>query len=135
MLEVSESKDHKPVDAATVVEECVKGCLASDLITAADEIVSKWHIRLEKGYPTPFIGRNELLSKVQPTLLAHGIYSRGRFGAWKYEVANQDHSMMQGVEAVEAILGVGAEITVHDPNKVNAGQKNTERRLGLLKKE
>ena len=135
MLEVSENKDHKPVDVSTVVEECVKGCIASDLITEADEVVSKWHIRLEKGYPTPFIGRNELLDKVQPGLLKAGIYSRGRFGAWKYEVANQDHSMLQGVEAVEAALGVGTEVTVHDPNKVNAGQKNTERRLGLAGKK
>lgn len=132
MLEVSEST-YKPVNIDTVVEECVKGCLASDLITEKDEIVSKWSIRLEKGYPTPFIGRNELLDQVQPTLNKHNIFSRGRFGGWKYEVANQDHSMMQGVEAVEKICGVGEEITYFDPNKVNAGQKNTERRLGLSK--
>ena len=129
MLEVSESA-HKPVDQATLMAECVKGCIASNLITAKDVIVSKWHKRFHKGYPTPFVGRNELLMRVQPTLKENGIYSRGRFGGWKYEVANQDHSMMQGVEAVEDMLGVGQEITYWEPNTVNA-TKNTDRRLGL----
>jgi protoporphyrinogen oxidase len=130
MLEVSESA-HKPVNQPTLIEDCLKGCLASTLLTSADEVVSKWHIRLEKGYPTPFVGRNALLDQVQPTLQRHGIYSRGRFGGWKYEVANQDHSMMQGVEAVEEILGVGKEITYWKPDVVNA-TKNVDRRLSNL---
>jgi len=131
MLEVSEST-YKPVDQETLIEDCIKGCLASDLLKPTDVIVSKWHKRLAKGYPTPFTGRNDLLKQVQPLLEAKGIYSRGRFGGWKYEVANQDHSMMQGVEAVEQILGQGKEITYHAPGVVNA-TKETTRRLGLLK--
>jgi len=136
MLEVSESQ-YKPVDQATLMEACIQGCIDSQLLTEHDEIVSKWHKRLAKGYPTPFVGRNELLGKVQPTLEAHGILSRGRFGGWKYEVANQDHSMMQGVEAVERALdGLGRpeeepeEATYRFPDRVNAA-KNTVRRLGL----
>jgi UDP-galactopyranose mutase len=27
-----------------------------------------------------------------------GVCSRGRFGAWRYEVGNMDHSVAQGVE-------------------------------------
>lgn len=132
MLEVSESV-HKPVDQATLIDECVRGCLNSNLLTADDEIVSKWHIRLAKGYPTPFVGRNDLLDVVQPHLEGKQIYSRGRFGGWKYEVANQDHSMMQGVECVERILGIGEEVTYRSPNIVNS-TKETTRRLGLLQK-
>ena len=48
------------------------------------------------------------------------IYSRGRFGAWKYEVSNQDHSLMQGVEAVENIVRGNAELTLSAPHFVNA---------------
>jgi protoporphyrinogen oxidase len=132
MLEVSEST-HKPVDQATLIEDCLRGCYASDLITPDHEVVSKWHKRLAQGYPTPFIGRNELLAKVQPTLKAHGVYSRGRFGGWKYEVANQDHSMMQGVEALEDCLGLSEEITYWNPNAVNTA-RNVGRRLSMLPK-
>jgi protoporphyrinogen oxidase len=127
MLEVSESPV-KPVNVETVVEECLQGCIACDLLTPQDDVVSKWSIRLHHGYPTPFLGRNELLNRVQPALQNHDIFSRGRFGGWKYEVANQDHSMMQGVEAVEKILGLGEEITYWNPNQVNT-VRNTDRRL------
>lgn len=132
MLEVSEST-FKPVDQETLMEACIQGCFHSNLLTPEDEIVSKWHKRLAKGYPTPFVGRNDLLNQVQPHLQKADIFSRGRFGGWKYEVANQDHSMMQGVECVEKILGLGEEETYHFPSKVNA-TKETTRRLGLLRK-
>jgi hypothetical protein len=32
------------------------------------------------------------------------VYSRGRFGAWRYEVGNMDHSVAQGVEWVNRIV-------------------------------
>jgi hypothetical protein len=33
-----------------------------------------------------------------------GIFSRGRFGSWKSEIGNQDHSLRQGVELVDRWL-------------------------------
>ena len=50
------------------------------------------------------------------------IYSRGRFGAWKYEVANQDHSFSQGYECVERLVNRGGpeyEPTLFTPDVVN----------------
>jgi UDP-galactopyranose mutase len=41
---------------------------------------------------------------LQPWLEARDVYSRGRFGGWKYEVANMDHSVMQGVEWAERMV-------------------------------
>jgi protoporphyrinogen oxidase len=109
MAEVSESPE-KPVALATIVDEVVAAFERCGLIDRAN-VVSRWHCRLEHGYPTPWLGRDEVLAEAEHGLHAAGIYSRGRFGAWKYEVSNQDHSLMQGVEAVDRILSGDAERT------------------------
>ena len=106
MGEVSESPD-KPVDAATMVADVVEGFRSCGFITSSD-VVSTWHRRLPHGYPTPWVGRDAVLEEVDQALQRENIFSRGRFGAWKYEVSNQDHSFMQGVEAVDRVL-VGAD--------------------------
>lgn len=75
-----------------------------------------------------------MLAKAQPWLRERGIWSRGRFGAYKYEVANQDHSVMLGVEAADNMLFGAKEVTLSHPNIVNV-KKNTEllySRLGCL---
>lgn len=47
---------------------------------------------------------------LHPYLESHHVYSRGRFGAWRYEVGNIDHSVAQGVEWGDRIrLGQGAD--------------------------
>jgi protoporphyrinogen oxidase len=102
MAEISESPD-KPVDATRVIDETIAGFAGSGFIDPA-AVVSRWHRRLEHGYPTPWLGRDEVLGPVEAGLRADGIFSRGRFGAWKYEVSNQDHSVMQGVETVNHLL-------------------------------
>ena len=109
MAEISESPD-KPVDAARVVDEVIAGFADSRFIDPA-AVVSRWHRRLEHGYPTPWLGRDDVLGPVEAGLRAGGIFSRGRFGAWKYEVSNQDHSVMQGVETVNHLLAGTRERT------------------------
>ena len=111
MAEVSESPG-KPVDAQTVVAEVVSGLRSCGLIDPA-HVVSTWHRRLEHGYPTPWLGRDAVLDPIHDALGAASILSRGRFGAWKYEVSNQDHSFMQGVEAADRILSGSHEPTFH----------------------
>ncbi len=43
-----------------------------------------------------------VIGTIQPWLRSKDIWSRGRFGAWLYEIGNMDHSAMQGVEFVDA---------------------------------
>ena len=119
MAEVSESAD-KPVDQAAVVQQTIDGLKAAQLIGPEAVIESIWHRRLEHGYPTPFLRRDALLNHIEPALYAMKILSRGRFGAWKYEVGNMDHSFMQGVEAVNHILFGAPETTLHFPAVINA---------------
>lgn len=107
MTEVGESS-HSPV-AGDVVASVVSALAARGLLNG--HIVSRWHRRLEYGYPTPWRQRDEVLGEAEAFLRSHDVFSRGRFGAWKYEVSNQDHSVMQGVEAVDNILLNTAERT------------------------
>jgi hypothetical protein len=67
-------------------------------------VVSRWYASIEHGYPTPFLGRDSLLPIIQAKLSEIGIFSRGRFGGWRYEISNQDHSFMQGVEVVDHVI-------------------------------
>jgi hypothetical protein len=76
-----------------------------------NRIVSRYHRTVAYSYPIPTLGRDQALAVLQPALMEKGIYSRGRFGAWRYEIGNMDHSVMMGVEAVNHVLA-GAEETV-----------------------
>ena len=60
--------------------------------------------RLEHGYPTPSLGRDAVLAEALPWLREQKIWSRGRFGSYKYEVGNQDHSLMLGVECADNVM-------------------------------
>ena len=90
------------------------GLIKCGLIKAADRkfIASKWLKKIAYAYPIPSLQRDRALARIQPMLMSMAIYSRGRFGAWKYEVANMDHSVMLGVEAVKYILRGTSEPTV-----------------------
>jgi protoporphyrinogen oxidase len=118
MAEVSESA-FKPAEEESLPQAVIQGMLSTRLIRSETDILSVWHQRIERGYPVPTIDRDERLDGILPGLQASSIYSRGRFGAWKYEVANQDHTCMQGVELVDWLLSGVPEITLNRPVLVN----------------
>lgn len=118
MAEVSETPD-APRDRSSIIQTVIEEMAAARLIPDCSTILSKWHRVLTPGYPTPSLERNAILADVLPALEAKRIYSRGRFGAWKYEVSNQDHSFMQGVEVIDHILHDRAEPTLHQPDLIN----------------
>ena len=127
MLEVSESS-MKPVNNDNLLKECIQGLVNTEMLKPDDEIVSTYHRRFDHGYPTPTLEREGALKQILPKLEAMDIYSRGRFGSWRYEVGNQDHSFMLGVEAADHIVNGATELTLNYPDFVN-GRSNTERRL------
>ena len=111
MLEVAESP-HCLVDHDHLVQDVIDGATATGLVEDASSVISTWQHREEHGYPTPSVGRDQALSLVIPTLESFDVYSRGRFGMWRYEVSNQDHTFMQGVEVVDRlVLGI-PEVTL-----------------------
>jgi hypothetical protein len=79
------------------------------------------------------VGRDQLLAPLHASFEQCHLLSRGRFGTWKYEVSNQDHSLMLGVEAVDrALLGVD-EITQNYASIVN-GRRDQQGRVPNIHK-
>jgi protoporphyrinogen oxidase len=98
--------EFKPVDRERIVDDTIRGLINAGLISEADQkdIVDTWVYHADYSYPTPSVERDGILSQAIPFLEQHGIYSRGRFGMWKYEVSNTDHTLMQGVELVNRLI-------------------------------
>lgn len=119
MAEVSES-ELKPVNRETLVKDTIKAMIEDGLIESEDQVISKFYFSTSYGYPTPSVERDGILKEVLPVLENQDVYSRGRFGAWKYEVSNQDHSMMQGVEWANRMVHQVPELTLPFPNTANA---------------
>lgn len=97
---------HKPEDKSQIVEATIQGLVNSGMIDGPqkERIISCYLIDIPYSYPVPTLGRDKALATIQPYLESRSVFSRGRFGAWKYEVGNMDHSFMQGVEVVERLL-------------------------------
>ncbi len=105
LTETSRSQ-HKPEPADTIVDRVIDGLIATRLMDESDRdlIATTWLCSPDMSYPVPSTTRDAALGTIQPWLRSQGIWSRGRFGAWLYEIGNMDHSAMQGVEFVDHVL-------------------------------
>jgi len=114
LLTETSYSEFKPEDKETIVERTIQGLINAGLLKEEDrkDICDTWLFDAKYSYPTPSVERDGILAKAIPFLEQHDIYSRGRFGMWKYEVANTDHSLMQGVELVNRLLLGEPESTI-----------------------
>lgn len=118
MTETASSR-YRPLPMGDIAKLAVNGAIATKLISKRSKIVGTWVFEADYGYPTPTLERDDYLHYVLPLLAKHHIYSRGRFGAWKYEVSNQDHTFMQGVEFVNHLILGDDETTVYNLNLIS----------------
>ena len=95
----------KPVGGSRIVSDTIEGLVKVGLLAEPAAVVSTWHRDAAYSYPTPTVDRDARLAAVLPWLERRGIFSRGRFGAWRYEHSNTDHALMQGVEAADRLAG------------------------------
>ena len=116
MFEVCVSE---PGDTEEFWSRTLNAARKAGLIPEGTKIASQWSTFVPYSYPVPTLGRDDAIDPLLPRLEAAGVLSRGRFGAWKYEVGNMDHSFMQGAEAVDHILTGSEEVTLHHPEIVN----------------
>lgn len=119
LCEVSESPmkptpGQRGADKDAVIESCITGLENAGLLEPGERanIVSRWCYYADYSYPTPSVERDDILARTIPWLEARDVYSRGRFGMWKYEVSNTDHTLMQGVELVNRLVLGEAETTI-----------------------
>jgi len=118
MLELSALP--RRIDLAGWTEKAVADIRRYGLLPKETSVISRWTRLLPYGYPVPMKDREGARPVLLDELERRGIYSRGRFGAWMYEVGNMDHSAMQGWEWAERMLTGAPERTIRDPRGVNA---------------
>jgi UDP-galactopyranose mutase len=118
MCETS-SSPHKTEDLASLPGRTIAGLAKAGFFgdTSNPEIVSVWQHTADYGYPVPTLGRDAALAAIQPALERLGIASRGRFGGYRYEVGNMDHSLMQGVEWADREVRGTPETTYRIPQQ------------------
>jgi protoporphyrinogen oxidase len=71
---------------------------AVGLVEPDAPVASVHELDVEYAYPIPTRSRDAALSVIQPWLMEAGIYSRGRFGSWRYETGNMDHATKMGID-------------------------------------
>jgi hypothetical protein len=48
--------------------------------------------------------RDRALRTIQPWLMERDVYSRGRFGSWRYEMGNMDHAVKMGIDVARLLV-------------------------------
>lgn len=96
-----------------VIAQVIDDLIKTQSINRKDkkDIISRYLVDVEYAYPIPTLDRDKILKYMQVFLEKNSIFSRGRFGSWKYEIGNIDHCLMQGVEIIERlVLGKSEEV-------------------------
>lgn len=93
--------DGRPVD---VVDRVLRGLVSGGVVEDDQTVASTHTIDVDYAYPVPTVGRDRALAVIQPWLMERHIYSRGRFGSWRYEMGNMDHAVKMGIDVAHHIL-------------------------------
>jgi UDP-galactopyranose mutase len=96
--------DQQPVPRAGLEQRVESGLRAAGVIAGRPPVASIHVEEIPYAYPVPTLGRDAALAVIQPWLEAQGIYSRGRFGAWRYEIGNMDHAVKMGIDVAHRVL-------------------------------
>jgi len=96
--------DKKPLPQGLIVKNIIDTASKIKLIPENARIVDRFLYKSVYGYPVPTLHRDDYVNPTVRKLESYDIYPRGRFGLWKYEISNQDHTFMQGVEWVDRLV-------------------------------
>lgn len=85
-------------------DSVVDALVSTGLIDWDTPIASQHTIDIEYAYPIPTLDRDPAVERIQEWLMEHRIYSRGRFGTWRYEIGNMDHAVKMGVDVARLLV-------------------------------
>jgi UDP-galactopyranose mutase len=94
----------RPHDTAALEQRVLDGLVAGGVVEKAGPVASVHTVDAPYAYPLPTLDRDRALAVVQPWLMERGIYSRGRFGAWRYELGNMDHAVKMGIDVARRLV-------------------------------
>jgi protoporphyrinogen oxidase len=97
MTETSYSPE-KPEPRAGLERRVEAGLRASGVVDGAPRVASIHVEDIAYAYPVPTLDRDARLAAIQPWLRRHDVFSRGRFGSWRYEIGNMDHAVKMGID-------------------------------------
>jgi protoporphyrinogen oxidase len=103
MTEVSHSR-YKHESRDGIEDRVEAGLRAAGVVEGTPAVASATVVDIEYAYPVPTLKRDAALRTIQRWLMEHGILSRGRFGAWRYEMGNMDHAVKMGIDAARHII-------------------------------
>lgn len=97
MTETSYS-GYKPTPREGLEEDVERGLRAAGVVEGRPKVASMHLEDIPYAYPVPTLKRNAALQTIHPWLQGNDIYSRGRFGSWRYEIGNMDHAVKMGID-------------------------------------
>lgn len=103
MTEIASSQ-HRPLTGEPLGEVVDDALKRLQLVPRHANVASVHVDHIERAYPVPTLGRDAALGVIHPWLERYDIYSRGRFGAWKYELGNMDHAVKMGVDIARRLV-------------------------------
>jgi protoporphyrinogen oxidase len=103
MTEISYSP-YKPEARAGLEDRAEAGLRCAGVVEGRPHVASVHVIDIDYAYPVPTLRRDAALGVIQPWLMERGIYSRGRFGSWRYEIGNMDHAVKMGIDVARLIV-------------------------------
>lgn len=104
------------VDRDALVRSCDQALRRHGLVPAQAPLASSHVEVIPYAYPVPTLGRDEVLAQVMPWMEERGIYPRGRFGTWRYEIGNMDHAVKMGIDIARRLVnGTREELLASTP--------------------